>query len=187
MSLRCAAWLSALLLGACSLGSPAPTPALFDLGPAPIRATAAARSTAALQLLEVTAPPWLTGTGIVYRLDYEDAFRRQAYRDSRWVAPPAQLLAERLRQRLAVGTGAIGAAKPLRLELEEFSQVFDTPTQSRMLLRVRALAGETPGQLRVFELSEPANTADAAGAVRAASRACDALIEQLVAWTGGIQ
>lgn len=171
------------LLGACALASQPAAPLLFDLGPLPARAAAQATPALPLQLQEVSAPSWLAGTGIAYRLDYLDAFRREVYRDSRWVAPPAALLAERLRARAAAGApGAARAAVPLRLELEEFAQSFAAPGQSQVRLRVRAWRGAAPAQLRVFEVSRPAPSADAAGAVQALSLASDELIDQLLAW-----
>jgi len=175
--MRVPVWALTLLLGACALSPQASAPALFDLGPAPVLASQAG---ARMQQVEVSAPPWLAGTGIAYRLAYQDAFRREVYRDSRWAAPPAALLAERLRQRAAASAGP--GALNLRLELEEFGQVFDTPTQSRVLLRVRAWSGESPGTLKVFELIRPAPSADAAGAVQGLSRASDELVDRLLAW-----
>ena len=164
----------AFVLTACA--SPAPAPASFDLGPPP----ASAAPASSVQLLEVTAPAWLSGSGLAYRLDYLDAFRRQVYRDSRWAAPPAELLAERLRQRAAT---AVGTARPvqLRLELEEFSQQFSTPTQSRVIVRVRAWAADATAP-KVFEVSRAAPSADAAGAVQGLSRASDELIDQVLGW-----
>ncbi|WP_077032627.1 ABC-type transport auxiliary lipoprotein family protein [Pelomonas sp. KK5] len=165
-----------LVLAACS--TPSPQPAVYDLGPpAPRSATAPAAN---IQLIDVDAPPWLEGPGLAYRLDYRDAYRREFYRDSRWAAPPAQLLAERLRQRSA-GSGGTGAPVQLRLELEECTQVFSGPGESRLLLRLRVWRVGDPAP-RVFESSEAAASADAPGAVRAAGRAADALIDQVLAW-----
>jgi len=175
--MRAPFWALTLLLGACALTPQASAPALFDLGPAP---TLASQAAARMQQVDVSAPPWLGGTGIAYRLTYQDAFRREVYRDSRWAAPPAVLLAERLRQRAAASSGP--GAVILRLELEEFGQIFDTPTQSRVLLRVRAWSGDAPAVLKVFELNRPAPSADAAGAVQGLSRASDELIDLLLAW-----
>jgi cholesterol transport system auxiliary component len=170
----------ALLLSACgslqSIGQKPAPPALFDLGPA---STAPALSVE-LNLQDVAAPTWLAGTGIAYRLTYADAFRREIYRDSRWAAPPAALLAERLRQRAAAGRTAAAKAVAMRLELEEFSQSFTSPAQSSVTVRLRAWRGDA--QMRVFEVTRPAASADAAGAVRGLSAAADAVIDELLAW-----
>lgn len=169
------------LMSACgslqSIGQKPAPPALFDLGPA----SAAPAANIELNLQDVAAPTWLAGTGIAYRLAYADAFRREIYRDSRWAAPPAALLAERLRQRAAAGRTA-AAVKPvvLRLELEEFSQTFSSPAQATVTVRLRAWRGDA--QMRVFEVTRPAASADAVGAVQGLSGASDALIDQLLAW-----
>lgn len=178
--------LATLLLGACALNRPAPAPAVYDLGPAPRVAAAAAGTAGAaglnLAALEVTAPPWLAGPGLVYRLAYRDPLRRELYRDSRWAAAPAALLAERLRQRAAAGAGA-GRAVALRLELEAFEQVFVAPERSEVRVRLRAWTGD--GRISVFDLVRPAATPDAAGAVKALGEASEELIDQLLAWAGG--
>lgn len=171
------AGLLALSLAACALPRPAAAPAVYDLGPAPRSALA---PTPRLAALEITAPPWLDGPGLVYRLAYQDPLRREIYRDSRWAAAPAALLAERLRQRAAVADRGPGVT--LRLELEAFEQVFVTPQHSEVRLRLRAWAGE--GRQGVFDLVRPAATPDAAGAVRALGEASEALIDQLLVWAG---
>lgn len=158
----------ALLLAACA--SAPPPPAVYDFGPKPAEAAVVA----GVVIVDVGAPPWLAGPGMAYRLDYRDAHRREHYRDSRWAAAPAELLEARLRQR------AGGGAVQLRVELEECIQVFASPAQSRVLLRARAITGD--GRQRSFELSEAATSPDAAGGVKAASRAADALVAQMLAW-----
>ena len=76
----------------------------------------------------------------------------------------------------------------LRLELEEFSQLFDTPNTSHALLRLRAtLTQRSPGSETLlaqhsFVLQRPAATPDASGGVRALTAAADALVLELDAW-----
>src|SRR5689334_19050833 len=134
------------VLSACSLGPPQREPsASYDLGPARAAAAPGQAIAATLLLPDVSAPGWLDGNGIVYRLNYENAARPQAYAGSRWVAPPAALLTQRLRSRFAqrargVVTGADGvrADYVLRVDLEDFSQVFSTQASSQVALRARA-------------------------------------------------
>lgn len=146
-----------------------------------------------LLLPGVNAPGWLDSSGIIYRLNYQDAARPQAYARSRWAASPAQLLTQRIRSRFAaaavgVVTGSEGARADyaLRVELEDFSQSFDAPDQSRVAVRARAtlvdLASHALHAQRAFALERPA-TPDAAGAVGALGEASDALIEELLGWT----
>ncbi len=163
--------LLATLLAACSvLPAAPPKPAVYDLGPPP----AASAQPAPLQL-QVQPDPGLAGTAIVYRLAYQDPHRYQSYRDSQWLAPPDDLLASRLAQTLKT----IGA---LRLQLSSFEQVFASPTQASVHLRVRAtleLAGQR--RQRDFDLVLEAMP-DAAGAVAALARATDQLAAQLQDW-----
>jgi cholesterol transport system auxiliary component len=157
----------------------------------------------AVLLADVEAPVALETTAVLYRLGYADAQQLRPYAQARWSMAPAQLLRGRLRavlgQRRSVLT-PLDAAAPgtltLRVELEEFSQWFDTTTSSAALVRVRATLGRTgspsslgspgiaakPVAQTSFVLQHPSNTADAAGGVRAMALATDALVQQLDAW-----
>lgn len=182
------------LLGACTIGPQAvPAPASYDLGPPRAHPQEAPVIRAALALPAVTPPAWLDNQGIVYRLNYQDAARPQAYANSRWSATPAQLLTQRVRSRFAaastgVVTGEDGtrAEYVLRIELEDFSQSFDAVKQSRVAARARAtlvnLGNRTLLAQRTFAVEREA-APDAAGAVKALGEAGDALIEELLAWT----
>jgi hypothetical protein len=80
----------------------------------------------------------------------------------------------------------------LRLELEEFSQLFDSPQQSTGLLVLRATltqASPTGEQLinqRSFTLQRPAPTPDAAGGVQALSEASEAVALEVGDWVAGV-
>ncbi|HEY4079641.1 MAG TPA: ABC transporter [Burkholderiaceae bacterium] len=161
-----------LLLSACSAFTPAPLPVVYDLGPAP-----AEQIEAPVQLLDVSAPSWLDGVAMAYRLEYADSRQRQTFRDSRWLAPPAELLAARLRQRLQ----ARGEARPLRIELESFEQDFSAPAQSEVRIRLRARLGGATVTERVFE-ARLAGGAEAASGVQALARASDALTTEVLNW-----
>lgn len=176
---------AALLLGACALGGDkAAPPAAFDLGPALAAASVQPPGPLPeLHLSEMSAPPWLATTGIAYRLAYLDEFRPQYYRDSRWLAPPATLLSERLRQQLALRPrGASLKPMALRLELVEFEQRFSAPTQSEVRVSLRARLGEGSGVTQAFEIARPTRSNDAAGAVQAFSEASDAVLTQVLTW-----
>lgn len=168
--------LASLLLAACVGGNVRPPQARFDFG-----ATAVAQGGAEIGLaaVEVAAPSWLAGQGMQYRLAYGDAGRRDSYADSRWVAPPAELLERALSRRLA-GAGSCR----LRLELDEFIQVFDNERMSRLVLAGRAslLAGRETVARRAFSLARPTASADAAGGVAAATQVVDGLGEEIAGW-----
>jgi len=167
---------------ACSVVPPAPPlPALFDFG----LASAPAAPGGAPAAAQVAAPPWLDGTAMLYRLAYGDGSRLASYRDSRWASPPAALLQERLKQRLARATGT-ASASTLRVEVEEFSQVFETPTRSRAVVRMRAalLEADTGRVLRQQAFAEDvaAASADAQGGARALVQASDAALARVIDW-----
>ena len=88
-------------------------------------------------------------------------------------------------------TPATTSATPpvlLRVELEEFTQLFESPTASTGLLRLRATAlraspqGEKLLGQRSFIVQRPAPSADAAGGVRALTAATDAVVEEVEQW-----
>ena len=76
----------------------------------------------------------------------------------------------------------------LRVELEEFSQLFESPTASTGLLRLRATAVQASPQgekllgQRTFIVQRPAPSADAAGGVRALAAATDAAVQEIGLW-----
>ena len=76
----------------------------------------------------------------------------------------------------------------LHLELEEFSQLFETPDKSSGVLRLRATltqrgaAGETLLAQRSFVVQQAAPTPDASGGVRALTGATDQAIQEIEVW-----
>ncbi|KQV48768.1 hypothetical protein ASC95_23030 [Pelomonas sp. Root1217] len=175
----------ALALSACSLAPTAPPRAVYDLGPAP--AAAASGGALAWRVADVTAPPWLSGDGIAYRLSFQQAQRLEHYRDSVWAAPPAALLTQRLREQLTTPSACSGRLAPLlAVNLDEFEQVFTSPTSSQVVLRLHATLGPAggtgPSMQRHWRIERPAATPDAPGAVRAMAQAVDELLPQLAEW-----
>ena len=190
---RLIAALIVVLAGAgCSLAPP-PGPAItnYDFGPPP-EGRPAAGLRHALLVHDVSAPAWLDSPFIYYRLAYQDATRPQAYADSRWVGSPAELFTNRLRRQLAAsGSGIIQPGDDarvqyaLRVDLEEFVQVFEAPGKSKAVVRFRAsvLGKRSLAAQRNFIVERPAKTPDAEGGVRALIGASDEAVEQLVGWT----
>ena len=201
-----------LALAACSGLPTAPTqPVRYDLGmtdlTAPL-ANAAAPSVAPVPLVlaEVQAPGLPEGlTAMFYRLNYSDSQQLRAYQNARWSLPPAQMVEQRLRMRLGLERPVLSGkdnVRPLqadkrsiaqlRVTVDEFSQVFDSASSSRALLRLSASligAGESAGnQLlgqKVFTVEVPAAAADAAGGAQAMARAVDEAAAQLSRWLQG--
>lgn len=171
--------LAASLL-ACGGGRQALPMSVHDFGPAPLAAASPAVN------VEVRLSPWLDSTAVHYRLAYEDATRLGVYSQSRWAAPAGQLLGQRLRQQ--VGRGGGGCL--LRLEVEEFAQVFDAPATSRGVLQGRMTLWDKQRKLlaeRSFSAEKPAQSADARGGVAALIEAADASGKEAVLWLSGLE
>ena len=191
-----ALWLVAgLLLAGCAAGPVTrDTPVAYDFGPQ-LEEPVAKTVRASVLLSSVVAPGWLDTPAISYRLAYQDAARRQVYANSRWTTAPAALLTQRLRARLAAASegGVVSATDgaradfALRVELEEFTQVFDAADRSRGVVVVRASLINTTKRTLVaqksFTFERAAADADAGGGVRALAAASGELVDAIVAWT----
>lgn len=197
-----------LLLAGCSaLPSPPTRPVLYDFGPGVVAPAPTDRRAPLppLALADVDAPGLPEGSNaVLYRLAYSDAQQLRPYSQARWSQPPAQLVQQRLRehlgQRRAVLKADDGAAQArdaarggklplvLRVELEEFSHLFTSATESAGVVRLRATvvdltpAGEALRGQRVFTVRTPARTADAAGGVAALADATGQVAQELAAW-----
>ncbi len=136
--------------------------------------------------VEVRAPLWIDSPSIGFRLDYSEPKRLREYTQSRWAGPPAQLVQQRLIRQLGltpVGQG--GTRCVLRIDIDEFSQVFETPVVSRGVIQARAqLLDRSRISLAVREVNIeiPAPSADARGGVAALTAAVDQLIGDILAW-----
>lgn len=110
--------------------------AIYDLGPSAI----AAEKPSALSLaIEVRAPLWFDSLGINYRLLYAEPARLREYARARWAGSPASLIQQRLTRELGlISSGQGRTACLLRIDIAEFSQVFDSPAVSRGVLTGRA-------------------------------------------------
>jgi cholesterol transport system auxiliary component len=207
----CLVLVGAALLAGCAFQPTLPPPKVYDLGPAQPSPSALLKSSpiavglAGVRLFDVAGAEWLQGNDISYRLAYINPYQRQAYRDSRWAAPPAALLGERLRWRLAqagcaAGAGAGHAQATLQLNLDEFDQVFSSVNRSKVQLRLRAVllpaddavdgavGGTAPDAVtsapleRVFEVERDSPSADAEGAVQALASSADQAIDDVLRW-----
>ena len=195
-----------LALGACSALPDKPSRSLmYDFGPGPLSAQAGTPQArlAPLAIDDITTPGGaLDNMAVLYRLAYTDAQQLRPYSLARWSMPPAQLVRQRLRDQLsqhrvvfnAGDSAALNrnqrAALPflLRLDLEEFSQLFSTPSSSVGLIRLRATlveitpSGEKLIAQRRIVVQRPGTSADAAGGVRALTDATDAAIAEIEQW-----
>jgi cholesterol transport system auxiliary component len=191
------------LLAACAGIVDKPVPrTLYDFGPG-LSTPAPARqgSLPPVVLSDIDAAGALDGTAVLYRLGYADANQLRPYAQARWSAPPPQLVRQRLREllgrdRVVLNPGESAALareggslpRVLRIELEEFSHLFESPAQSVGLLRMRVTlmentaGGEKLLAQRSVVVRRPAATADAPGGVRALAAATDAAAEDIGQW-----
>ncbi len=192
-----------LLLGACSALPSKPTRATqYDFGPGALLLQPATRQAPLppVALEEVTTVGGaLDNLPVLYRLGYADVQELRPYAQARWSMPPAQLVRQRMRDRLSlqrpvfngrdglVAGGALPAPLQVRVELEEFSHYFSAATESTGLIRLRVTlvdpgaGGKLLGQ-RIIVAQRPAPTLDAPGGVRALTAATDAAIDELDQW-----
>jgi cholesterol transport system auxiliary component len=183
------------LLGACATGQQASL-AFYDLGSThTARAVAPAAGLPPLAIAEIDAPAWLDSPIMYYRLSYANDHEPRPYAGSRWNTPPAQLFAQRLKSRMGQAGGAVLSASDgatnvpvVRIETDEFMQRFDSPGQSsaQVTMRVAVLNNRTLVAHRTFSKQVAAQSADAAGGVRALSEASDAAITEIIAWLAGL-
>jgi cholesterol transport system auxiliary component len=144
----------------------------------------------AVVLADIATGAALDSTAMLYRLSYADVYQLRPYTLARWSMPPAQLLRQRLRDALSARGPVLSpsegsAAWRVVVELDEFSQVFDTPTTSAAVVQLRAtlLRGDQSVAQHTINARASTPSADAAGGARAMATAADDAARQLAAWT----
>ncbi len=178
--------LSALLLSACVGGARNEPPvAVYDFGLPAERLTGDGQWSKLA--LEVRSPSWFDSLNVDYRLAYEDPLKQREYAGSRWAGTPASLLLLRLRQQLGVvsAAGNIAVSCLLRVEMQEFSQVFDSAAKSRGMLQAGVSVIDGKRQVvaaRQMTIEKAAATPDARGGVKALAEASDEFGRQLADW-----
>ena len=189
---RLAAASVALALSACAVTQTPANKAVYDFGPATgVPSVSAPALSSALALAEIDTSLSLDNTAVQYRLAYANPQELRPYALARWTMPPAQLLQQRVRSVLnargpVLAPGVGSPAHTLKLDLEEFSQVFSAPDSSQGVVQLRAtlLKGNNLAAQRSFSVQAPAPTADASGGARALSLAATEVAKQLSDWVG---
>jgi cholesterol transport system auxiliary component len=169
---------------------------LYDFGMLPPAQNVAAPSALPpLSIAEVSAPPWLNTRLMYYRLAYANDQQPHPYANSRWSMPPSELFGQRLRARIGQAGGVVlstsdGATNvpTLRIEADDFTQIFTSPQQSIVRVNVRAsvLNGRTLAAHKTFTREVAAPTPDADGGARALADASDAIITDMMHWLAGL-
>lgn len=157
-------------------------PAVYDLGVAPAAVATGEGSLA----MAVQSAEWLESTAIQYRLAYAESGRRRDYALARWAAPPAALAEQRLLQRLGLHEAGRGGARCLlRVNIDEFSQVFSAPDVSHGLLQARVTLSERGRGILAempVRIEEPAAAADSRGGAAALAAAVERLAGLIAEW-----
>jgi len=158
-----------LALGGCG-GAAAPEPRTYDLG---LDAPAAIP---AVRIGAVRAVAPFDEGDMQYRLAYRSASEIAPYAGSRWAAAPADLFRKQL-LRAAAGEGKC----ILSVEIQEFSQIFSSATESAARVELRALLspGAHPKQFTVVENNAGA---DAPSGAAALARAANRAVGEIGAW-----
>lgn len=185
-----------LAVGVSGCATRANSPVQYDFGPVYLDAAKPpVPRLPALNLAEVQAAPWLDGPLMFYRLGYANIQQAAPYAGSRWSMTPAQLLGQRLKTRIAQEGGIVishsgGASQlpQLRVEMDDFIQIFASPSQSTGQLSLRASVFHGPQLVaqRQFARQVNAPTADAAGGARALATASDGAITDMLDWLASL-
>lgn len=176
-------------------------PTLYDFGPGNVSQAATPPAAAPLVLADVEVSGSMETSAFHYRLGYADPHQLRPYAYARWSAPPGSLIRQRLREHLGrdrpvIDSSAAAALarrtgtspRVLRVELEEFSHLFETEKDSKGVVRMRCtllentVGGERLIAQRSFAAQQPAPTPDAPGGVRALTAATDQLAEEVARW-----
>jgi cholesterol transport system auxiliary component len=184
------------LLSACGLKrAPRPPVASYDFGSlqggTPV---AESRISHVIVVQDPIAPLWIDSRDMHYRLAYDEPARLRRYASSRWALSPVQLVGTLLRTRMGEATERGAAIRDyglesdywVRVELEEFSQFFDTEQTGRALVRLKVALNERPGRRllaqRTFAAEAACPSPNAQGAVAALRVASERVVADVVDW-----
>jgi cholesterol transport system auxiliary component len=177
-----------LVLAACG-GSAATKEVLrYDFGGF-VASGSVAGSRIPVAAVDVQAASWLSGPDMHFRLGYAEPLQRRSYTESRWAAPPAELLEAFLKRRIVFGQSESGGGGcRLQVALDELEQRFDDLRGSKLVLEVRAqlipVHGAEALSRKSFLIRKDVLAPDARGGASAARDAVLALADDLGAWLG---
>jgi len=174
-----------LLLAACNSLVVAPKAvALYDFGIAETLKMPPGTAPAQIQL---HAPSWLNSSAMQYRLEWDRPLQRRVFVESRWAANPSELLARSLNRAILGGSPVANECR-LRIELDEFIQVFDSETSARVEIVARAawLPARSDKALarKEFRLLQVSDSATAEGGVGAYRSLAAQLSLDIAKWLG---
>lgn len=173
-------WLAlaaAALVSACAgTGGSPPAPRSYDLGIA-----APGAQLPPIRIAAVRAAMPFESDEMRYRLAWRDPSELASFANSRWAAPPAELLRKHL---LRASPPNAGARCALEIELQEFTQVFASRDAGEARIELRATLWNANERVvaRGWNISESAQGSDAAAGVAAFARASDRVVAVLADW-----
>ena len=134
----------------------------------------------AVRIGSVRAVTPFEGTEMHYRLAWRNASEIAAFANSRWAAPPAELLRKQLLRAANETAGKCG----LEIEIQEFTQVFAAKETSdaRIELRAWLRSGSGAGASRGWSVVEPNAGADAVSGAAAFARAANRAASDIGTW-----
>jgi cholesterol transport system auxiliary component len=168
--------LSMAFLTGCGGGSTATEQRTLDLGLA-----APSAAFPAVRIATVRAVVPFEATDMQYRLAYRNAAEIASFANSRWAAPPAELLRKQLLRTAHEKPGKC----VLDIEIQEFTQVFSAKEASEARIELRAWLGAGGSRAAVsrgWSVVEPNAGADAISGAAAFARAADRAIGELGGW-----
>ena len=190
----------ALVLAGCAAGGGKAQDrnTLYDFGASDhtVAATGAAPAAAvqampAIVVTDVTGNAVFDNERMFYRLNYADPLQARAYANSRWSSTPLQMLTQRFKSRLAQAgvkvlsaTDASAGVPLLRVDLDDFTHIFDSATSSygQLVLRASLFQGHSLIDQRTFRRRIDAGSVDAGGGARALAQATDVVAADIIGW-----
>jgi cholesterol transport system auxiliary component len=135
----------------------------------------------ALRAVTVRAPMPYDGVEMYYRLAWRDTAEIAPFANSRWAAPPAELVRRQIVRALP---GSAGGACALDVELQDFSQRFSAPEASEARIELRAALLTSQGRVAAqsFRIAESGGGANAASGSGAFARAAERAVDEISGW-----
>lgn len=185
---RTAAAVAVIALAACAGGNGrSGEPQYYDLGSPPAYPSTSPQASRTPLVLAVTATALPSETGMIWRV--QDSAAPQTYALARWAATPAQLVRQRLVDRLApdgpVLSASVQGAGQLVVTLTAFEHVFaadGSRSEGQMALRVVLLRDNVVSGTIHIQTAAPAPTQDAAGGAAALRDATSQAADRLAVW-----
>ncbi len=185
----------ALLLSGCAATRGNEPNINYDFGPLPAAAGKASHAVPILVVADAVGPQALDSQAMLYRLLYADPLQARAYANNRWSSTPLQLLTQRLKTRIAQAgikvlsvSDATSNVLLLRIEVDDFSHVFDTPTDNhgQLALRASVFVGHKLIDQKTFSARAASGSPNAAGGTRALAAATDSVANDIILWLGAL-